>query len=92
MKQQIKTGKLIAAIRPVIAFAILAMFAVWETGPIRAQNYDTKYPVCLHLFDEGGDRLECSYTSLAQCAGSASGRSAACEANPYSARARSQRR
>ncbi len=87
MKRQINIGKLTPVTGPLLAFAILIIVAVWAVGPVQAQNYGSNYPVCLHLYDEGGDRLDCAYNSLAQCAASASGRSAACEANPYATRA-----
>jgi hypothetical protein len=69
----------------ILAFAILT--TVWVASPVRAQTYSPGHPVCLHVYDIGGDRIECDYNSLAQCAMSASGRSAECEANPYFANA-----
>ena len=74
-----------------LAVAILALATVAVAGPAAAQTYDPAYPVCLHVYG----RLtywECSYTSLAQCAGSASGRAAQCEINPYYAGPRRQQR
>ncbi len=67
-------------------FAILATGAISIAGPAAAQTYDPNYPVCLHVFGGvtgGGNYYECRYTSLAQCAMSASGRAATCEINPY---------
>jgi hypothetical protein len=51
-------------------------------GPAQAQTYDPNYPVCLHVFGEV-NYYECRYTSLPQCAMSASGRGAECVVNPY---------
>lgn len=65
------------------ALAVLTIVMVWAAGPVRAQAYSPDYPVCLHAYDIGGDRIECAYTSRAQCAASASGRSAECMVNPY---------
>jgi hypothetical protein len=56
------------------------------TSPAQAQTYDPSYPVCLHVFGEV-TYFECRYTSLPQCAMSASGRGAECVVNPYVANA-----
>jgi len=76
----------IAALVNLAVFSILAIGAVSAVAPVRAQTYDPNYPVCLHVF---GDitYFECRYTSLPQCAMSASGRSAECVVNPYVANA-----
>jgi glycerol uptake facilitator-like aquaporin len=65
-----------------LAMAILALATVSGAGPAAAQTYDPAYPVCLHVYGRI-TYWECRYTSLAQCAGSASGRAAQCEINPY---------
>ncbi|MDO9561131.1 MAG: DUF3551 domain-containing protein [Bradyrhizobium sp.] len=65
-----------------LALAIAALATVSAAGPAAAQTYDPAYPVCLHVYGRI-TYYECSFTSLAQCAGSASGRSAQCEINPY---------
>lgn len=59
-----------------IATALVAL-------PARAQTYDPNYPVCLQTYAIGGGRIDCSFTSLPQCAASASGRAAQCLNNPY---------
>ncbi|SHJ26403.1 Protein of unknown function [Bradyrhizobium lablabi] len=62
----------------------LAIFATVSTAaPAWAQTYDPNYPVCLQTYGIGGDAIECGYTSLTQCAQSASGRAAQCITNPY---------
>jgi len=68
--------------------AILTIAAVSVAAPARAQRYSPDYPVCLQTYGIGGDSIGCGYTSLAQCAQSASGRSAQCIVNPYFAGAR----
>lgn len=70
----------------ILALAILMITAVSAAGPARAQTYDPHYPVCLHVYGPV-TYYECNYTTLAQCAGSASGRSAQCVLNPYAAQA-----
>jgi len=67
---------------------ILALAAVIPTDPAKAQMYDPSYPVCMHVFGElDGERMDCIFTSLTQCATSASGRAATCLVNPYFAHA-----
>ena len=58
------------------ALIILAVVAVQIAAPAQAQTYDPNYPVCLQVYDDMVHYyFECSYTSMAQCAASASGRS-----------------
>lgn len=67
-----------------LSFAVL-VFAI-SLVPARAQNYDPRYPVCMKIYEGSfgsGNWTNCSFTSLAQCQASASGRSAMCEMNPY---------
>ncbi|SIO53510.1 Protein of unknown function [Bradyrhizobium erythrophlei] len=70
------------------ALGILTIVLLLTAEPARAQRYDPDYPVCLQTYGIGGDSIGCGYTSLAQCAQSASGRSAQCIVNPYFAGAR----
>jgi len=49
----------------------------------RAQAYDPAYPFCQQSYGIGGTSISCSFTSLAQCQATASGRAAQCLANPY---------
>jgi hypothetical protein len=69
-----------------LALAILALSSVAAAVPARAQTWDPDYPVCLLVYGPLNYN-ECRYTSLAQCAATASGRSAQCAVNPYFARA-----
>jgi Protein of unknown function (DUF3551) len=69
----------------VLALMILVIGVVSAAAPARAQTYDPAYPVCLHVYTRGANYYECRYTSLPQCAMSASGRAAQCVVNPYSA-------
>ena len=68
------------------ALAMLAIATVSVSAPARAQTYDPNFPVCLQVFGPL-NYFECRYTSLDQCAASASGRSAQCVRNPYVANA-----
>jgi hypothetical protein len=61
----------------------LTIATVLVAAPARAQTYDPNYPVCLQTYAPGGGSIDCSFTSLAQCAASASGRAAQCLNNPY---------
>jgi hypothetical protein len=66
-----------------LALAILLIGAVPVAAPAHAQMYDPAFPVCLQSYSLGGGRIDCSYTSLAQCNASASGRGAQCLTNPF---------
>ena len=67
----------------IFVLLILAAGLVLSAAPVRAQTYDPNYPVCMQIGEWGGWRIECAYTSMAQCAASASGRGGSCMANPY---------
>jgi Protein of unknown function (DUF3551) len=63
--------------------AVLAVGTISLAAPARAQTYDPNYPVCLQIYDDMVHYyFECSYTSMAQCAG----RYAQCVVNPYYAK------
>lgn len=69
-----------------LALTILAAATVLVAASARAQTYDPRYPVCMHVFGGfkgGGDYYDCSFTSVPQCQASASGRGAMCLINPY---------
>ncbi|WP_441235822.1 DUF3551 domain-containing protein [Bradyrhizobium sp. 930_D9_N1_4] len=63
---------------------VALIFAV----PARAQTYDPRYPVCIEVYSIDGSNIDCSFTTMAQCAASASGQSAVCYANPYAMQSR----
>ncbi len=76
-----------------LTLAIFALAMTLVATPVQAQTYDPSYPVCMHVYgDLEGDRIDCIFTSLAQCAATASGRSATCLINPYFARPSGRRR
>jgi hypothetical protein len=65
-------------------FAMFPLAVALIATPAQAQLYDPNYPVCMHVYGElEGERMDCIFTSLAQCAATASGRSATCLINPY---------
>ena len=66
---------------------LLGMGTILAAVPARAQTYDPRYPVCMQVYSRDGSFIGCGYTSLAQCAATASGRAAQCFANPYFAHA-----
>ena len=66
-----------------LAWTTLTIATMLAAAPARAQTYDPGYPVCLQTYGIDGGYIECSFTSLAQCSASASGRSAQCLTNPY---------
>jgi hypothetical protein len=64
---------------------IILMVLTVQLAPLAlAQTYDPHYPVCKELSEWGGWRIDCSFTLIAQCRASASGRAATCMLNPYS--------
>jgi hypothetical protein len=67
----------------VLAGTILTIGMIALAASARAQTYDPSYPVCLQTYGIDGSYIDCSFTSLAQCAASASGRAAQCLNNPY---------
>ena len=68
----------------ILVLIILAVGVVHVAAPARAQTYDPNYPICLQIYDDMVHfYFECSYTSLAQCNMSASGRAAQFIINPY---------
>lgn len=72
-----------------LTFVIVAIGELLMAAPVSAQIYDPSYPVCMHVYGElEGERMDCIFTSLSQCAASASGRGAMCLINPYYAYAR----
>ncbi len=60
---------------------LLAVGLVSSAAAARAQTYDPNYPVCAQIGD--GWRIECSWTSMAQCQASAAGLGRTCMRNPY---------
>ncbi|NOJ47071.1 DUF3551 domain-containing protein [Bradyrhizobium archetypum] len=65
------------------ACTILTIGTMLAAVPGRARTYDPNYSVCLQTYAIGGGSIDCRFTSLAQCAASASGRAAQCYNNPY---------
>jgi hypothetical protein len=74
-----------------ISSSILLIGVVSAAPPAHAQTYDPNYPVCLQKYGLCS-YIDCSYTSLAQCNASASGRGAQCLTNPFFAQAHPGRR
>jgi hypothetical protein len=75
--------------RTLMRYPALAAFAFATTFialPASAQTYGAGYPVCLHQYGPA-TYYDCSYSSIAQCNASASGRGAQCVVNPYLASA-----
>jgi len=60
-------------------FVLLVAATLLALSPTSAQTYDPRYPVCMHVYgDKLGDRIDCIFTSLDQCAATASGLPATC--------------
>ena len=67
----------------VSACTLLTIATAFWSAPLRGQKYVQNYRVCIQTYSIGVGSINCSFTSLAQCAASASGRSAQCYDNPY---------
>ena len=71
---------------------LLALGALWMTRPASAQMYDPRYPICMHVYGVLlGDRMDCDFTSFAQCQAGAAGLPASCLVNPFYAPASAPR-
>jgi hypothetical protein len=68
-----------------VSLAILVIGTIATAAPARAQAWDPNYPVCLRVYGPINYN-ECRYSSLAECAATASGRAAQCVVNPFFAR------
>jgi hypothetical protein len=65
-----------------LAAGLLAA-GLFGATPAAAQTYDPRYPVCIEVYTIDGSAIDCSFTTMAQCAATASGQSTQCYANPY---------
>jgi hypothetical protein len=70
-----------------LAAGLLAA-GLFGATPTAAQTYDPRYPVCMEVYTVDGSTIDCSFTTMAQCAATASGQSAQCYPNPYAAQSR----
>ena len=67
-----------------LIWVILATGMIFAASPARAQRYDPNYPVCMEVYGGDGSRIECFYTSMAQCKeGAQGGVAGLCFDNPY---------
>lgn len=69
-----------------LALTALALGMTLPAIPASAQTYGGGYPVCLHVYGPA-TYYDCSFSSIAQCNATASGRSAQCVVSPYAANA-----
>jgi hypothetical protein len=66
-----------------LALMVMAITTVLVSATARAQTYAPGYPVCMQAYGGQAGYIDCSYTSLAQCNATASGRSGQCLINPF---------
>jgi hypothetical protein len=66
-----------------LTWVIVAVGTILTMAEASAQTYDPRYPVCIQVWDDRGSYIACRYTSMGQCAATASGRAAQCLVNPY---------
>ena len=72
----------------ILLVAGLPGMALLATAPARAQTYFFNDTASTEIYTIDGSSIDCSFTSIAQCAATASGQSAQCYANPYALRSR----
>ena len=66
------------------AWLVLGTAMIFAASPAWAQRYDPKYPVCKEVNDGQGSRIECFFTTMAQCKeGTLGGAAGLCINNPY---------
>jgi hypothetical protein len=70
----------------------LTFVAFSMAPPSHAQTYDPSYPVCMQVSGREASYIQCTFTSIAQCQATASGRAATCMMNPYPGVGRSAQR
>jgi hypothetical protein len=68
--------------------ALVLFGGLFAATPAAAQTYDPRYPVCIEVASIDGSSINCSFTSMAQCAATASGQAAQCYPNPYGVQSR----
>jgi hypothetical protein len=67
-----------------VSFAFVVAGTLLASPPASAQTYAPDYPICMHVYGEQmGERMDCLFTSLAQCKATAYGLPAECLVNPY---------
>jgi Protein of unknown function (DUF3551) len=67
-----------------LVWLILGFGMIFAASPALAQRYDPAYPVCMEMYGSDGSRIECFYTSMAQCKqGAGPGVPGLCFDNPY---------
>ena len=68
----------------ILFLAMLALAAISAASSAHAQNYSPRFPVCMKIIEMfGGERNECIYDTLQQCAERAAGLGASCILNPF---------
>ena len=63
--------------------AWLALIAASTMSAFAMPAAAREFPYCIKGCDFGAGAGDCSFSSLAQCQATASGRDATCDANPY---------
>ncbi len=81
MAKTFTARRLVAGVRLLLLpLALGAVVATADTSPAKAE---IDYPYCLRAYTRGGFYNECSYSTMAQCRMSASGRVAECYRDPF---------
>ena len=68
----------------ILVLIMLMIAVISSASSARAQAYDPRYPICMQIIENfGGQRNECAYFSMEQCAQRAAGLAATCIINPF---------
>ena len=88
----IKPGRSWGVVMNLVTRVIIGVAALLNARATLAQMYDPHYAVCMHVYGEKlGERMDCTFNSLDQCAATASGLPATCLINPYYADVRTRK-
>jgi hypothetical protein len=66
-----------------LVWLISGIGMIAAASPAWAQRYDPSYPVCMEAYGEDGSRIECFFTSMAQCKEGTQAVAGICFNNPY---------
>ena len=65
---------------------IVGTAIVFAAVPASAQRYDPAYPVCMEQYGADGSVMNCFFTSMEQCKGSATGNAGFVSTTPTTSR------
>jgi hypothetical protein len=64
-----------------LVWLILGIATIFAGSRASAEQFDTKYPVCMEVYASGGPRMDCYFWTMEQCWVKTDGMAALCVAN-----------